>query len=81
MLSCIYSSPYTFNKPQFWDNMMQLGTKFNGPWLCIGDFNMILSQQDKMGGLPYASSSTDYFHEFVNSFGLVDLGFTGNPFT
>jgi exonuclease III len=67
--------------PQFWENMMQLGSTFNGPWLCIGDFNMILSQQDKMGGLLYASSSTDYFHEFVNSFGLVDLGFTGNPFT
>jgi hypothetical protein len=34
-----------------------------------------------MGGLPYASSSTDYFHDFVNSYGMVDLGFTGNPFT
>jgi hypothetical protein len=34
-----------------------------------------------MGGLPYASSSADCFHEFVNSYGLVDLGFTGNPFT
>jgi hypothetical protein len=42
---------------------------------------MILSQQDKMRGLLYASSSTDYFHNFVNSFGLVDLGFTRNPFT
>jgi len=81
MLSCIYGSPYAFNKLQFWDNMMQLGANFTGPWLCIGNFNMILSQQDKMGGLPYASSSTDYFHDFVNSYGLVDLGFTGNPFT
>ncbi|XP_062152043.1 uncharacterized protein LOC133860458 [Alnus glutinosa] len=34
-----------------------------------------------MGGLPYASSSTDFFHEFVNSFGMIDLGFIGNPFT
>jgi len=31
--------------------------------------------------LPYASSSTDYFHEFVNPYGLVDLRFTMNPFT
>lgn len=59
---------------------MKLGTNFNGPWLYIGDFNMILSQQDKRGDLPYASSSTDYFHDFVNSYGLVDLGFTENPF-
>jgi hypothetical protein len=31
MLSCIYSSPYAFNKPQFWTNMMKLGDNFNGP--------------------------------------------------
>jgi hypothetical protein len=61
--------------------MMNMGNNFNGAWLCIGDFNMILSQQDKMGGLPYTSSSTDYFHNFVNSFGLIDLGFTGTPYT
>jgi hypothetical protein len=81
MLSCIYGSPYAFNKSQFWDNMSKLGENFNGPWLCIGDFNMILSQQDKMGGLPYASSSMDFFHDFVNTNGMVDLGFIGTPFT
>jgi len=73
--------PDASGKPLFWDNMMHLGANFSGPWLCICDFNMILSQQDKMGGLPYASSSTDFFHEFVNSFGMIDLGFIGNPFT
>jgi len=81
MLSCIYGSPYASGKPEFWDNMMQLGANLTVPWLCIGDFNMILSQQDKMGGLPYASSSTDSFTGFVNLFGMIDLGFTGNPFT
>jgi len=31
MLLCIYGSPYAFNKPQFWTNMMKLGDNFNGP--------------------------------------------------
>jgi len=81
MLSCIYGSLYAFNKSQFWNNMMKLGENFNGPWLCIDDFNMILSQQDKMRGLPYASSFTNYFHDFVNSNGMVDFKFTRNHFT
>jgi hypothetical protein len=42
---------------------------------------MILSQSDKYGGRPYASSSTDAFHGFLDSFGMIDLGFSGNPFT
>jgi hypothetical protein len=50
-------------------------------WLCIGDFNMILSQSDKYGGRPYACSSTDAFHGFLDLFGMIDLGFSGNPYT
>jgi hypothetical protein len=42
---------------------------------------MILSQSEKYGGRPFASSSNDPFHSFLDSFGIVDLGFTGNPFT
>jgi hypothetical protein len=49
--------------------------------LCIGKFNMILSQSEKYGGRPYACSSNDPFHIFLDSFGMVDLRFSGNPFT
>ena len=54
---------------------------YHGPWLCIKDFNMILSQSEKYGGRPYACSSNDAFHGFLDSFGMIDLGFTRNPFT
>ncbi|XP_059432574.1 uncharacterized protein LOC132165893 [Corylus avellana] len=60
---------------------MDAGKDYIGPWLCIGDFNMILSQSEKYGGRPYACSSNDPFHSFLDSFGMIDLGFSGNPFT
>jgi hypothetical protein len=60
---------------------MEVGNNFHGPWLCIGDFNMILSQSDKQGGLPYASSSSNAFHGWLDSCGMIDLGFSGNPYT
>jgi len=81
MLSCVYGSPYHHNKDQFWDNLMDLGANFSGAWLCIGDFNMILDQSEKTEGLPYACSSRDFFRNFMNTQGMVDLGFSGNPFT
>jgi hypothetical protein len=65
----------------FWDSMCSVGNSYIGPWLCIGDFNMILDQSEKTGGKPYACSSTDPFHHFINEFGLIDLGFSGNLFT
>jgi hypothetical protein len=42
---------------------------------------MILSQSKKYGGRPFACSSNDPFHSFFDSFGMIDLGFCGNPFT
>jgi hypothetical protein len=78
MLSSIYDYPYVSNNSQFWENMMNIGMNYSGPWLFIGDFNMILNQADKMSVLPYACSSNDFFRTFVNSFGMVDLGFFGN---
>jgi hypothetical protein len=42
---------------------------------------MILSQSENLGGRPYASSSTDAFHGFLNSCGMIDLRFSSNPFT
>jgi hypothetical protein len=38
----------------FWDSLLDVGKDYYGPWLCIGDFKMILSQFEKYGGRPYA---------------------------
>jgi len=81
LLSCIYGSPYYSSQAQFWDNIMSIGDKYYGPWLCIGDFHMILDQTNKSGGLPFASSSDDFFRTFMNDCGMVDLGYSGNSFT
>ena len=69
------------NKSCFWDCPLDKGKDYNGPSLCIGNFNMILSQSKKYGGRFYSCSSNDLFHSFLDSFGMVDLGFFGNLFT
>jgi hypothetical protein len=80
LLTCVYGPPVYKNKSLFWNSLMDVGKDHYGPWLCIGDFNMILSQSDKYGGKPYASSSIDVFHGFMDSFGMIDLRFSGNLF-
>jgi hypothetical protein len=42
---------------------------------------LIFSQSDKQGGRPYASYSTNASHGFLDSCGMVYLGFSGNPCT
>lgn len=81
MFSCIHAPSSWADKPGFWESISQIGHSFVGPSMIIGDFNAILSQVDKSGGRPFASSSSDPFFSFVHSNALVDLGFVGNPFT
>jgi hypothetical protein len=75
LLSCIYGPPVYKNKSMFWDSLLDVGKDYYGPWLCIDDFNMILSQSDKYGDRPYACSSNDAFHSSLDLFGMIDLGF------
>jgi hypothetical protein len=42
---------------------------------------MILGQFEKSEGLPYAYSSRDFFRDFLNIFGMIDLRFSRNPYS
>lgn len=77
----VYGPPVPSLKPLFWDELLKVGETFMGPWIVAGDFNAILHQSDKLGGRPVAHSSRDGFHDMVHRNGLIDLGFSGNPFT
>jgi hypothetical protein len=50
-------------------------------WLCIGDFNTITAQSDKLGGRHFNGSFSNNFCNFMNTFGMIDLDFIGNPYT
>jgi hypothetical protein len=65
----------------FWDSLTTTGENFACPLLCIGDFNHVLDQSEKLRGGPVASSSHCPFKHFIDHHGLLDLGFVGNPFT
>lgn len=81
ILSCVYGPLNKRDTFSFWDSLTFDGENFVGPWLCIGNFNHGLNQSEKMGGRPVASSSHCPFKQFIDYFGMVDLGFAGNPFT
>jgi hypothetical protein len=81
LLSCVYGPPDGREKAIFWESFASVGESFDGPWLCIKDLNHVLDQLEKLGGRPVASSSNFPFKHFIDLFGMVDLGFSGNPYT
>jgi len=75
---CLWTPLSNFD---FWTTLVVFGDNCDFPWLCIGDFNAITAQHDKLGGRPFPMFSRNTFSSFMNQFGMIDLGFSGNPYT
>ncbi|KAJ6377597.1 hypothetical protein OIU76_026551 [Salix suchowensis] len=51
------------------------------PWMILGDFNSLLSQDDKLNGSAVSMYETADFHRCCLDLGLYDLNYTGCHFT
>ena len=52
LLIAVYTSS-NFNKRKlFWDYLQTLAIAISLPWVLLGDFNDMLSDNEKLGGLP-----------------------------
>lgn len=64
-----------------WRLLCFLHSQSSLPWLCMGDFNEVLSQEEKFGRLEHRSKLIEYFREVLLDCGLMNLGFQGFQYT
>lgn len=46
----IQAPPSNHKKPEFWNHLKKVGNLQKGPWLVIGNFKVVLNQNEKWGG-------------------------------
>ena len=80
-LTGFYGWPEASQKHKSWALLKHLLSFVDGPWLCIGDFNAMLSSSEKQSRCPPTQSQMDEFRMALDFCGLADLGFVGFPFT
>ncbi|XP_075668715.1 uncharacterized protein LOC142638569 [Castanea sativa] len=80
-LTGFYENPETHKRIGSWEILKNLGQMCDKPWVCIGDFNEVLSVTEKEGGANRSSRQIANFRQCLDSNGLRDLGFTGSWFT
>lgn len=82
LISFVHSPTLWNEKEKFWYDLEHSGNSFHGPWLCLGDFNVVIQQSEKWGGRPVSSCSTmNGMRHFLWQTGMLDLGFSSSPFT
>ena len=81
LLTAIYALPNFNERKILWNYLKDLSPSVNMPWVLLGNFNDMLAEDEKMGGLPLNKNRLNAFRDCINSCGLMNLGFHGPKFT
>ena len=81
LLVGFYGPAYHSKKKKAWENLFALLESHQGPWVCLGDFNFMVNDNETSGSSKGGSSTTNYLKELMAELGAIDLGFTGSKFT
>lgn len=82
-LTGVYGDSVVGRKSETWRMMRILGQQHQTgrPWLYMGDFNEILTCDEKCGGAVRPQTCMDRFREALEGCELSDIGYMGDKFT
>lgn len=80
-LTGVYGHPQDQRKKETWALLRHLHSKASMLWVCIGDFNEILSSKEKGVGLPKPLGPMQDFWSTLLHCDLADLGYQGYKYT
>ncbi|KAK3212709.1 hypothetical protein Dsin_017415 [Dipteronia sinensis] len=76
-----YGHPRQDQRCHSWTMLRRLAGMSKLPWICMGDFNEILWDSEKLGGITKNWKQVSDFRETLEDCGLEDMGFMGPNFT
>jgi exonuclease III len=76
-----YGHPDSTKHHEAWQLLKILARMSPDPWVCIGDFNKVLTSSEKLGGNARQQNLMQAFQQTLEECSLTDLGFVGPKFT
>ncbi|KAL0448919.1 UNVERIFIED_CONTAM: hypothetical protein Slati_1448300 [Sesamum latifolium] len=79
-VTSVYARRDIVERRDLWDvrRMVSVGAS---SWIVGGDFNTVLSLEERSGGAAPSSVAMSDFHDVITDCALVDAGYTGSPYT
>ncbi|KAK4364367.1 hypothetical protein RND71_015725 [Anisodus tanguticus] len=79
-VTIVYAKNEAQERHSLWNDLAQLESTIHGAWLISGDFNTLLSTEDRMGS-PVTNAETTDFRDCVDALQLTSLRAKGWHFT
>jgi len=75
-----YGELDTTRRHEAWIKLRALNSQPGKPWLCYGDFNEIIRQDEKLGSARRPYNQMQQFREVIDECGFMDLGFESSKY-
>ncbi|XP_071909704.1 uncharacterized protein [Coffea arabica] len=79
--SAVYARCTRMGRRDLLSAMGALAGEIVGPWLLAGDFHVISSMEERIGGSPANERNMDEFNDSIGNCGLTEVPFDGTVFT
>jgi hypothetical protein len=76
-VAAIYASTAYLQRRYLWNDLSHLQDLYVGPWIFVGDFNVVLGAHEKQGRRPPPRISCEDFISWTNAYSLSHLPTTG----
>ncbi|KAG5577887.1 hypothetical protein H5410_058021 [Solanum commersonii] len=81
MVTTIYARCSALERQELWEDLKDIAYNSHIPWIVRGDFNVILDESKKLGGLPITQNEITDFAQCVSTCALTEIKFTGSSYT
>ena len=76
-----YGEPTTHLRHESWSLLCDLNNRLSLPLMWLGDFSELISNSEKLRGANRNQSQMQLFHDVIDEWGFIDLGFRGSQFS
>ncbi|XP_050238258.1 uncharacterized protein LOC126687744 [Mercurialis annua] len=81
LCSFIYGSYLPNEIVELWDGLMQFSQNVRCSWIVLWDFNAVMSNRDRIGGMDVDETAASEFKNCIIDSNLLELKFNGIDFT
>jgi hypothetical protein len=79
-LTCVYGPQRTDDKIQFLQELRDIRAACSGPWILVGDFNLIYKDEDKSNS-NYNRAMMGHFRKLIDDLALKEVLLHGRKYT
>ncbi|KAK4738194.1 hypothetical protein R3W88_001891 [Solanum pinnatisectum] len=77
MISAVYARCNPLERLELWEELENITENVQCPWIIGGDFSVILSEEEKLGGLDFTLNEAIDFASFISSCALSEVYIIG----